>query len=158
MKYWTIDGAQHAATRLPAEMRSAVSSSGRLERWAALLDDHADGALGLLFETEFKSEESRSALRESISPISIAFADSALRAQGLAGDTYGDAHGFFGLSHGTLHEILCYCHYRSSKVSSAEIAARVRRAARRAERIERITSALGLYGTRAGASLVRMYA
>ena len=43
-------------------------------------------------------------------PLSIAFADPVLRAEGLADDSYGAAKRFFGLSDGQLHYVVCSCH------------------------------------------------
>lgn len=149
------------AIGIPGEMTAAtartatLSISERLQRWATVLEARED-ALSLLSETEFVPEPARSHLREDLSPIAVAFADPALRRQGLAGDTYGDARDFFGLSHRSLHYIACYCFYRSSRVPAPDIARRVREAARRAERVERVLSVLGLRGPRAGA-LVRLW-
>ena len=61
--------------------------------------------------------------------MSVAFNEPRLRAEGLAGDTIGDATAFFGISEMELHNILCFCH--SGETMSAEMAAaRVRAAAR----------------------------
>ena len=45
------------------------------------------------------------------SPLSVAFEDPVLRAEGLTSDTYGDAKRFFQLSDWQLHNIVCYCHH-----------------------------------------------
>ena len=66
-------------------------------------------------------------MRTKDSAITVAFADPVLRAQGLAGDTYGDAKEFFGLSDPQLHHVICGCH--SGWTMSA------RGAARRIERL-----------------------
>jgi hypothetical protein len=155
MNYRTIDQAQRLATILPARV---MSCSLRLERWADRLDQHRTGKLRPLRGTEFGSNSRRSALREDDSPLSVAFADPFLRALGLAGDTYGAAHRFFDVSHGTLHEITCYCHYTAEAVSASAVAARVRRAAQRARRIERMIARVGLGGTRVGPLLTRLFA
>jgi hypothetical protein len=61
------------------------------------------------------------------SPFSVAFDDPVLRAEGLTGDSYGDAKRFFELTDRQLHNIVCYCHLGAS--TSAEAAAgRVRAA------------------------------
>jgi hypothetical protein len=43
------------------------------------------------------------------SPISVAFEEIALRAEGLAGDTLGDAMDFFEISDREAHAALCSC-------------------------------------------------
>ena len=122
-------------------------------RWGELLEQCQDGELQLLTDTERLRVSSRALLRGNHSPISVAFADHQLRAQGLGGDTYGDAYKFFGLSHETLHDIVCYCHYRSSRVPPKEVAGRVRRVANRAQFVDRMLTAIGLQGTRVGTLL-----
>ena len=62
---------------------------------------------------------------EELAPLSVAYADPALRAAGLAGDTVGDAAAFFGLSHEQLHYLLCFCHHGEMLTASA-VAAQVR--------------------------------
>jgi len=67
-------------------------------------------------------------VRADDSPLSVAFADQRLRAEGLAGDTVGDATAFFSINEMELHNILCFCHY--GETMSAKMAAtRVRAAA-----------------------------
>ena len=60
-------------------------------------------------------------MRADDSPLSVAFSDPRLRAEGLAGDTIGDAAAFFGISERELHNIVCFCH--SGETMSAETAA-----------------------------------
>ncbi len=45
------------------------------------------------------------------SPLTVAFEDPVLQAEGLKSDRLGDAMRFFGLSHWEAHHIVCYCHY-----------------------------------------------
>jgi hypothetical protein len=148
-------GPYEIASGTLARSRSSCTCSERLDRWAELLEAYAEGELELLTETELVPVQGRGLLRTDISPISVAFADPQFRAQGLAGDTYGDAHTFFGLNHDKLHGIVCYCHYRSSRISPREAAARVRQVAGRAYWLDRMLGAVGLQGTRAGALLTR---
>jgi hypothetical protein len=135
--------------------RSRGSCSERLARWAELLERHDDGELELLTDIERVQLPSRGSLRTGQSPISVAFADPQLRAQGLAGDTYGDAHQFFGLSHETLHGIVCYCHYRSSRIPARDVAVRARKVANRAQKVDRMLDGIGMQGTRFGALLTK---
>lgn len=99
----------------------------RLERWANLLDREPDRRFGTFHQTEYMSSESRSAMRSLGSPISVAFADPLLRAEGLDGDSYGQAQRFFSLSDRQLHEIVCSCRHGTSMTAAA--AARQVRAA-----------------------------
>ena len=55
----------------------------------------------------------------------MAFNNPRLRAEGLAGDTMGDAVTFFGISEWELHNILCFCHHGKT-VTANEVAVRVR--------------------------------
>jgi hypothetical protein len=130
--------------------RSCSSCSERLDRWVELLEQYEDGELELLTDIEHVPMPSRAALRRNQSPISVAFADPQFRAEGFAGDSYGDAYKFFGVNHGRLHGIVCYCHYRSSRISPKEVAGRVRQVAIRAQWVDRMLGRIGLQGTRMG--------
>jgi hypothetical protein len=68
----------------------------------------------------------RSALRQGNSPLTVAFEDPVLRSAGLASDRFGEVARFFGLSHGQLHEVVCYCHFGET-VAAEAVAACVRR-------------------------------
>jgi hypothetical protein len=59
------------------------------------------------------------------SPLSVAFGYPRLRAEGLGGDTIGDATAFFGISERELHYIVCFCH-SGETISAEKAAARVR--------------------------------
>lgn len=149
MKYQAIEQLQTVARLEPLSRRSLVPSrmsvSQRLERWANLLEASAK-PVRLLRETEIWPVSTRHAMRDAASPIAVAFADEALRAQGLAGDTYGDAFRFFLVRNSTLHHIVCYCHYQGSDVSGMIVGARVREALTSARRVEHIGVALGMAG------------
>jgi hypothetical protein len=58
---------------------------------------------------EHKPSDERRAIRVENSPISVAFEDMALRAEGLTGDTLGDAMDFFEMSDRDAHAALCSC-------------------------------------------------
>lgn len=110
MRHHAIDQlrnhAQVAEAAAPLATRRA-----RLLRWAELMQDMGLRPLRPLMWVEFYSEGERRRLRRDDSPIAIAFADPALRAAGLTGDTLGEAQVFFGLSDRQAHELLCDCHY-----------------------------------------------
>jgi hypothetical protein len=145
MRYRTLEQAKQVATIRPTAA-PRMSKRERLDRWAELLEQHG-GALRSLYETEFAPWHRRRTMREDNSPLSIAYADPVLRGQGLAGDTYGDAVDFFGLSHGEAHHILCYCHCGHS-ISAELVATRVRHAAVHAQTR---TAALSLWLVPTGA-------
>ncbi len=105
----------------------------RLERWAEALERAPQRRLRSLYETEYASRRRRYALREVNSPLTIAFQDPVLRAEGLRSDRYGDTLKFFELSHGELHHIVCYCHHGPTMTPKA-VACRVRAAAGQTER------------------------
>jgi hypothetical protein len=104
-----------------------MSRNERLEHWAELLESEPDRPLATLHGTEYQAAETRATMRCAQSPISIAFDDPTLRAEGLNNDTYGEAKRFFELSDWQLHEIVCHCHFGATM--TAEVAARRVRAA-----------------------------
>ena len=103
------------------------SQRGRLERWNELLRQEPVRLLTTFTNTEYLSTEVRDRLRCDESPVSVAFADPLMREAGLAGDTYGDAKRFFGLSDKQLHRIVCYCHH-GAQTYAAGVACQVRAA------------------------------
>jgi hypothetical protein len=117
MRHTTLD--QLADT---AELgKAAMSRQERLERWADLLGREPHRRLNTLDGTEYRTGEAQAKLRADNSPISVAYADAVLRAEGLADDTYGEARRFFELSNRELHHVLCYCHF--GRTMTAEAAA-----------------------------------
>ncbi|TCN21287.1 hypothetical protein EV184_12663 [Sinorhizobium americanum] len=94
----------------------------RLARWAELLERIPDQRLSTLSETEYQPTWARKTMRNAGSPISVAFEDAVLRAEGLQDDTYGEARRFFELSDWELHQLVCSCH--SGATVRAETAAR----------------------------------
>ena len=123
---------QVAEVRSPLE-RDRMSKQERLERWADVLELAPQRYLRSLYETEYASRRQRCALREYNSPLTVAFQDPVLRAEGLQSDKYGAAIKFFELSGDDLHYIVCYCHHGPTMTPMA-VASRVRAAARRAAR------------------------
>lgn len=105
----------------------ALSRDERLERWAELLEHQPERALKTLPGTEYRPWETRDFIRSVGSPISLAAQDPILSAEGLKGDTYGDAKMFFGVSDQQLHDIVCYCHFGET-VTAGEAARHVRAA------------------------------
>jgi hypothetical protein len=130
MKYKTLE-----QIALEADIRPGMGMSRRerLERWAEALERRTARRLSTIQGTEFGGRREREAKRADHSPLTVAFEDPLLRAEGLRGDRVGDAVGFFDLSHGEVHRLVCYCHYGPT-VSSGAVAARVRAMARQRER------------------------
>lgn len=123
MEHRTYDQvAQVAGLHNPLDLAEPMSRAERLHRWMKLLDAEPQRELRTLHETEYQPIPVREGMRSEDTAISVAFADPVLRAQGLAGDTYGDAKDFFGLSHSELHHVVCGCH--SGWTMSARGAAR----------------------------------
>lgn len=86
-----------------------LSRRERLERWVELLERQPKRRLRSLGEIEFTPEEKRPELRSDESPITVAFEDPVLRADGLKGDRLGDAMEYFDLSERSAHRLLCSC-------------------------------------------------
>jgi hypothetical protein len=137
MKHQTIEQVADAARLIDIPMEP-MSPRQKLERWADLLEAQRDRRLSTLMETEYQSPSRRAAMRSHDSPITVAYADPILRAEGLSGESYGEARRFFELSDRQLHNVLCHCRYGATVRSG--IAAR---AVRRVIAAQSTTSFLG---------------
>ena len=118
----------------------------RLERLASVLEE-GGGNVKLFSRVEYLPDHVRRSLRSDESPLTIAFRDPMLRADGLASDRFGEAMQFFGLTQGEAHTLLCDCHY-VGKVTPEMIAARARMLAHRLtfrEVLSKVCSALKLF-------------
>lgn len=111
MKHQTLDQLQKVAEVSTDGDRPAMTRAERLERWAQLLEAQPERRLATLHETEYQLLVTRAVMRSSGSPISVAFDDPVLRAEGMKDDSYGEAKRFFEISDHQLHEIVCYCHF-----------------------------------------------
>lgn len=128
MKYQTRNQLQTVGDVHADMQRAAMTPGERLARWAELLEQMPDQSLGTIREVEFQPTSIRDALRSENSPITVAFHDDVLHADGLKADTYGEAKRFFELTDRQLHRIVCSCY--SGETVRAETAARhVREAA-----------------------------
>lgn len=127
MKYETLERMARDADVHPGP---DLSRAQRLERWATLLEGRPERRLRAIEGTEFGSRRERAAKRADGSPLTVAFEDPLLRAAGLQGDRVGDGLAFFGLSHGEVHQLVCYCHHGLT-ISPPAVAARVRALAQR---------------------------
>ena len=110
MKHVTVEELRNVAVLYPDQSRPPMTRAERLERWAELLETDSERRFSSLVGTEFRRRQVRDEMRSMNSPISVAANDPILRADGLTGDTYGEARRFFELSDRQLHEIVCYCH------------------------------------------------
>jgi len=129
MEYKTLNDIRDVADILPTWPSARPLSKGeRLERWAEALEREGERRLKTLFEIEYALPGERAVLRADDSALTVAFNDPRLRAEGLAGDTVGDAVVFFGISEWALHDILCFCHHGATMGADAA-AIRVRAAA-----------------------------
>jgi hypothetical protein len=155
MKHQTVERTRQVAT---VQSIRPMRPSQRLEHWANLLDRYVGPPLRPLRGTEYEPVNRRDAVCEYNSPLSVAYADPLLRAEGLEGDTYGHARAFFKLSDAALHELVCHCHYGPGSVSASEVASRVRRAARSAHRAERRDELLTRVCARGRSALRRLFA
>lgn len=117
---------ERAEVRPDTRGSKPMSRRDRLTRWAELLEAAPLRQLNTLRETEHIPIRTVGQARADNSPIAVAFADRDLRREGLAGDRYGDARSFFGLTDHELHYVICYCHYGET-VRAGLIASRIRR-------------------------------
>ncbi|MEY9163599.1 hypothetical protein ABIE78_001718 [Sinorhizobium fredii] len=122
MKYEPRERLQAVAGVHADLQRREMTRAERLARWAELLDNTPDNRLSTLSETEYQPAWARDAMRSAGSPITVAFGDAVLRAEGLQDDTYGEAKRFFELTDWELHQLVCSCH--SGATVRAEAAAR----------------------------------
>ena len=111
----------HSDSRHPA-----MSRDQRLERWVELLEQQPERTLTALAGTEYQPVAARDAMRSAGSPLTVAFEDPLLRAEGLKDDTYGEAKRFFEITDRQLHRIVCYCHV-GAEVRAGTTARHVRR-------------------------------
>ena len=149
MEHKTLDKLRDVAEIAPKWLGARpLSRAERLEYWAEALEGEGGRRLTTLFEIEYQPPSKRAALRADDSLLTVAFNDPRLRAEGLAGDTVGDAVAFFGISEGELHEIVCFCHHGPT-IAACTAAAQIRGAAVR----QRYDARLVLVGAVVAASI-----
>lgn len=128
MKHVTVSELENIASIVPREeVQPPMTRAERLQRWAELLDRYPDRRLATLSGTEYAGAYARAKMRADQSPISVAFEDARLRAEGLSDDSYGEAKRFFELTDWQLHDIVCHC-YNGAKMPAAVASNYVRRA------------------------------
>ncbi|MDQ6437235.1 hypothetical protein RB623_24550 [Mesorhizobium sp. LHD-90] len=131
MKHLIPDEIISTAELIPL-IRKPSTPGERLEMWAKALERHA-GPLNALRRIEHLPPDELRAYRAGNTPLTVAFNDPVLRAEGLKGDSLGDAMDFFDLSNRDTHWLLCDCHYQGA-MTGAGLAKLVRRHARGSER------------------------
>jgi hypothetical protein len=134
MEYKAIDQLRQVADVL-AE-REPLTRTARLERWAEILE-REPARLRSLGEIEFKTPEERRVLRVNGSPLTVAFSDPVLRADGLPSDMLGDATTYFGLSDRQVHRLLCSC-MNGSSIAGDVAARRIRGFAKPGPRLQNV--------------------
>src|SRR6185369_11428529 len=98
MEHKNRDQIRDVADILPSYLQARpLSKRERLELWVEALEREGGRRLRTFCEIEYSPPAERARLRADDSPVSVAFADQRLRAEGLAGDTVGDAAAFFGI-------------------------------------------------------------
>jgi hypothetical protein len=121
MKHVTVSQLESIASIVPKEdiHRPPMTRAERLQRWAELLERQPERRLVTLSGTEHVAPDLRAMMRAKDSPISVAFEDPQLRAEGLSDDSYGEAKRFFELTDWQLHEIVCHCYHGARMPASA---------------------------------------
>ena len=122
MKHTPVAEISRVADVHPILLRPPMTREERLERWAEVLERDPDRVLTSLEEIEWKSEDERGAMRAECSPLTVAYEDPVLRADGLASDRLDDAMAFFRLTDREAHFALCSCVY--GQTMQAGVAAR----------------------------------
>jgi hypothetical protein len=122
MKHTPVAEISRVADVHAVPLKPPLTRVQRLERWAEALERDPDRVLTSLEEIEWKSEDERGAMRAECSPLTVAYEDPVLRADGLASDRLDDATAFFRLTDAEAHFALCSCVYGHSM--QAGVAAR----------------------------------
>lgn len=127
MEYRKVEELREVAD-LSAAVRQPMSRKDRLMRWAELLEREPERRLRTLGDIELKAPADRPALRAPDSPLTVAFDDPLLRAEGLQSDRLGDGMSFFTLSEDEAHRLMCSC-VNGWSMASGKVARNVRRIA-----------------------------
>src|SRR3954451_869218 len=122
MKHTPVSEISRVADVHAIAPRPPLTRVERLERWAEALEREPDRVLTSLEEIEWESEDERGAMRAECSPLTVAYEDPVLRADGLASDRLGDAATFFRFTDREAHFALCSCVY--GQTMQAGVAAR----------------------------------
>ena len=91
MEHKPISDLSNIADLVPETQKKSLTRRERVERWIEVLNRDPGRALKTLQAIEHKPRDARRASRVDNSPLSVAFDDPILRADGLASDRLGDA-------------------------------------------------------------------
>ena len=119
MEHKPLSDLSNVADLVPETPKASLTRRERLERWIQVLDREPGRALNTLHQIEHKPRDARRASRVDNSPLSVAFNDPILRADGLASDRLGDAVDYFELSDEEAHRAFCSCFYGESMTAGA---------------------------------------
>ena len=119
MEHKPLSDLSIVADLVPETPKASLTRRERLERWIQVLDREPGRALNTLHQIEHKPRDARRASRVDNSPLSVAFNDPILRADGLASDRLGDAVDYFELSDQEAHRAFCSCYYGESMTAGA---------------------------------------
>jgi hypothetical protein len=111
-----------------------MSKGERLHRWAELLELEEEQPLRLVDGTDTGSRADERGGRADNSPLTVAFEDWALRAEGLQSDCVTDAAEFFELAEDEVKSVVAASDHGRRTIPAPAAAERVRRLAFRAER------------------------
>lgn len=126
MEHKRVVDLQAIADVKPIEAAPPMSREERLERWIAVLEANPKRRLRSLYEIEYLSPNERQNCRTENSPLTVAYEDPVLRAQGLKSDRVGDCLEFFELTERQVHHAFCSCHV-GSRFDANQAAERIRR-------------------------------
>jgi hypothetical protein len=109
MEHKHLDQLRNVADVQSLKQTRSLSRQERIDRWVELLERDPTRRLNSLGEIEYKPPAERALVRADDSPLTVAYQDPVLRAEGLASDRLGDAMNFFELSDNEAHRALCSC-------------------------------------------------
>ena len=125
MKHETLDALKLRAELLSSSSEIArMSRRERLRRWADVVEQHS-GQLRPFFRIEYLTPAERRDLRGEDTPLTVAFSDPILRADGLRSDRLGDGLAYFDIPEHVGHRLLCDCHYNGA-MTNENVASRLR--------------------------------
>jgi hypothetical protein len=110
MEHKPVIELQAIADVQPVDTLPAMNREERLKRWIIVLEADPNRKLRSLQQIEYLSEHERQAYRSHMSPLTVAYQDPVLRAQGLNSDRIGDCVQFFEITDRQMHHAFCYCH------------------------------------------------
>src|SRR3954453_13032501 len=119
MEHKPLRDVSHVADVVPETPKLLLTRRERLERWIEGLGREPGRSLNTLREIEHKPREARRAARVDNYPLTVAYNDPVLRADGLASDRLGDAVDYFELSDEEANRAFRSCYYGESMTAGA---------------------------------------